>query len=168
VLSSSGSSKILTFRRIMLFQGQSIDVSTSFCAFVFGDAQNLDVSEDRGAFILRVKQRLEVSEDRDFFRVKVLAFPRPVWPLSSASCKALTLRRIVVHSSSGSSKITVNFSFLLLLLVNTRLMSHLRNFSSVINHLSYYFISMALWPHAGHDLLIREVSRLHTTTHHSR
>jgi hypothetical protein len=27
---------------------------------------------------------------------------------------------------------------------------------------------VALWPNAGHDLLILEVSRSHTTTHHSR
>jgi len=46
-----------------------------------------------------------VLEDRDFFRVKVLAFPRPVLPLSSALRKALTFRRIVVPLSSGSSKI---------------------------------------------------------------
>jgi len=35
---------------------------------------------------------------------------------------------------------------------------------------SYYasFFSVALRPNAGHGLLIREASRSHTTTHHSR
>jgi hypothetical protein len=32
----------------------------------------------------------------------------------------------------------------------------------------WYFFAAALRPNAGHDLLILEVSRLHTTTQHSR
>jgi hypothetical protein len=32
----------------------------------------------------------------------------------------------------------------------------------------YYFFGVALRPYAGHGLLILEVSRSHTTTHHSR
>ena len=35
-------------------------------------------------------------------------------------------------------------------------------------HGKYFFFSMALRPNAGHGLLILEVSRSHTTTHHSR
>jgi len=31
-----------------------------------------------------------------------------------------------------------------------------------------FFLPVALWPNAGHGLLILEVSRSHTTTHHSR
>jgi hypothetical protein len=31
-----------------------------------------------------------------------------------------------------------------------------------------FFFAVALQPNAGHGLLILEVSRLHTTTHHSR
>jgi hypothetical protein len=31
-----------------------------------------------------------------------------------------------------------------------------------------FFFSMSLWPNAGHGLLSLQVSRLHTTTHHSR
>jgi len=33
---------------------------------------------------------------------------------------------------------------------------------------SDFFFPVALRPNAGHDLLILEVSRSHTTTHHSR
>jgi hypothetical protein len=36
----------------------------------------------------------------------------------------------------------------------------------VFDYISYFFV--ALRPNAGHDLLILEVSRSHTTTHHSR
>ena len=32
----------------------------------------------------------------------------------------------------------------------------------------FFLFSVALRPHAGHGLLILEVSRSHTTTHHSR
>ena len=32
----------------------------------------------------------------------------------------------------------------------------------------YYLFLVALRPHAGHSLHIHEVSRSHTTTHHSR
>ena len=32
----------------------------------------------------------------------------------------------------------------------------------------FFFFPVALRPNAGHDLLILEVSRSHTTTHHSR
>ena len=31
-----------------------------------------------------------------------------------------------------------------------------------------FFFPAVLWPHAGHGPLILEVSRSHTTTHHSR
>ena len=34
--------------------------------------------------------------------------------------------------------------------------------------MNYYLVSVALRPNAGHGLLILEVSRSHTTTHHSR
>jgi len=33
---------------------------------------------------------------------------------------------------------------------------------------SYFFFPVALRPYAGHGLLILEISRSHTTTHHSR
>jgi hypothetical protein len=36
------------------------------------------------------------------------------------------------------------------------------------NHYENIFFPMALRPNAGHGLLILEVSRSHTTTHHSR
>jgi len=37
------------------------------------------------------------------------------------------------------------------------------------SHIDYnYFFFVALRPNAGHGLLFREVSRSHTTTHHSR
>jgi len=36
------------------------------------------------------------------------------------------------------------------------------------NHTSFTFFSVALRPNAGHGLLILDVSRSHTTTHHSR
>ena len=32
----------------------------------------------------------------------------------------------------------------------------------------HFFFSVALWPNAGHGLLILDVSRSHTTTHHRR
>jgi hypothetical protein len=54
-----------------LLQGQSIDVPTSSCAFIFGVTESLDVSEDRGAIIFRVKLRLDVSEDRSTFMFRV-------------------------------------------------------------------------------------------------
>jgi len=34
--------------------------------------------------------------------------------------------------------------------------------------LNYFFFPVALRPNTGHGLLILEVSRSHTTTHHSR
>ena len=36
------------------------------------------------------------------------------------------------------------------------------------NYSTFFFIPVPLRPHAGHGLLIHEVSRSHTTTHHSR
>ena len=52
-----GQAKFGRFGGSCFLQGQSIDVSTSSCAVVFGDTQNLYVSEDRVAFIFRVKQQ---------------------------------------------------------------------------------------------------------------
>ena len=37
-----------------------------------------------------------------------------------------------------------------------------------INVTTFFFFYVALWPNAGHGLLILDVSRSHTTTHHSR
>jgi hypothetical protein len=37
-----------------------------------------------------------------------------------------------------------------------------------MNSKKNFFFAMALRPNAGHDLLILEVSRPHTTTHHSQ
>ena len=37
---------------------------------------------------------------------------------------------------------------------------------NIVHLLLYFFV--ALWPNAGHGLLIHQVSRSHTTTHHSR
>ena len=34
-------------------------------------------------------------------------------------------------------------------------------------YIYFFFFAVALRPNAGHDLLILEVSRSHTTTHHS-
>jgi hypothetical protein len=44
-----------------------------------------------------------------------------------------------------------------------------RNKSCLFVYLFYLFIfPVALWPNAGHDILLHEVSRPHTTTHHTR
>jgi len=42
------------------------------------------------------------------------------------------------------------------------------NLVRLIILLLFYFFAVALRPNAGHGLLIFEVSRSHTTTHHSR
>jgi hypothetical protein len=89
------------------FQGQSICLSTSCFAFIFSVTQSLDVSVDCGAFVFRVKQNFDVSEDHAFFRVKVLMFRRPLVPLSSATRKTFTFRKIVLPSSSGLNNKTV-------------------------------------------------------------
>jgi hypothetical protein len=36
-----------------------------------------------------------------------------------------------------------------------------------LSHLQFLF-PVSLWPNAGHDLLILDVYRSHTTTHHNR
>ena len=53
---------------------------------------------------------------------------------------------------------------LLLLLLQKNNMKKIRNCAIV----SLFFFAVALRPDAGHSLLILEVSRSHTTTHHSR
>ena len=42
------------------------------------------------------------------------------------------------------------------------------HYSYIHKYLFIFFFAVALRPNAGHDLLILEVSRSHTTTHHSR
>ena len=38
----------------------------------------------------------------------------------------------------------------------------------LVFRISHFFFPVALRPNVGHGLLIHEVSRSHTTTHHSR
>jgi hypothetical protein len=40
--------------------------------------------------------------------------------------------------------------------------------TSIYIHIYIYIFAVALRPNAGHGLLILEVSKSHTTTHHSR
>ena len=83
--------------------------------------------------------------------------------------------RILLHHSKSvppafSSTVQNSFFLLFKILVNAASASISPKISWFFfqEQKQYFFFSVALWPNVGHCLLILEVSRSHTMTHHSQ
>ena len=84
---------------------------------------------------------------------------------------SINFRERMYSCGKDVSKTELKYNFsdpILILKQTTVLIASFLNSYKIFLFISLIFFPVALWPKAGHDLLLHEDSRSHTSTHHTR